>query len=68
MKIGLSMWKQVPDDFIMMSRDNSGKHNSQNAMKMKLGQEVLDQEKIPMSRYQQIFNDIIMPSCDISEE
>ena len=62
------MWKQVPDDFIMMSRDISGKHKSQNAMKMKLGQEVLDQEKIPMSRYQQIFDDIIMPSRDISEK
>ena len=62
------MWQQVPDDVIMTSRDISEKHNSQNAMKMKLGQEVLGQEKIPMSRYQQIFDDIIMPSRDISEK
>ena len=33
-----------------------------------LGQEVLGQEKIPMSMYQQIFDDIIMPSRDISEK
>ena len=61
------MCQQVPDD-VMTSRDISEKHNSQNAMKMKLGQEVLGQEKIPMSRYQQIFDDIIMPSRDISEK
>ena len=62
------MWQQVPDDIIMMSRDISETHNFQNAMEMKLGQEVLGQEKIPMSRYQQIFDDIIMPSRDISEK
>ena len=44
------MWQQVPDDIIMMSRDISETHNFRNAMEMKLGQEVLGQEKIPMSR------------------
>ena len=52
----------------MTSRDISEKHNFQNAMNMKLGQEVLGQEKIPMSRYQQVFDDIIMTSRDISEK
>ena len=62
------MWQQVPDDVIMTLSDISEKHNSQNAMKMKLGQEVLGQEKIPRSRYQQIFDDIIIPSRDITEK
>ena len=59
------MSQQVLDDVIMTSRDISEKRTSQNAMDMKLGQQVLGKEKIRMSMSQQILGDVIMTSSDI---
>ena len=46
----------------MTSPDISEKHTSQNAMSMKLGQQVLGEKKIQMSMSQQILGDVIMIS------
>ena len=62
------MCQQVSDDVIMTSRDFSEKHTSQNAMNMKLGQEVLGEKKILMSMCQQVPDDVMMTSRDISEK
>ena len=61
------LW-QVPGDVMMTSRDISRKSTSQNALNMKLGQQVLRQKKIQMSIHRQVSDDVMMMSRDISKK
>ena len=51
----------------MTSRDISEKYISQNAMNLKLEQQVVGEKKIRMSMLQQVLDDAIMTSREICE-